>query len=220
MHLRARPRRIVPATAPLLAAVLLAIGAGGAKAADWPQWRGPNRTGHAPAGTHSLAQLPSNPRIIWKVPAGEGFAYPIVAGGRVYAMEAADGKETLRALDAADGHELWRATVDDTFKDSQGPPAPRCTPVVAAGRVYAQSCKGELLCVSAQDGHRVWSVNYVRDFGAVFTGEKGNAPGATRHGNNGSPWIENGGLWASAGSTNGAAMVVSHSSSPPLAAEL
>lgn len=103
-----------------LFATMLAGDVAGAEAPHRPQWRGPTRTGHAPAETRPLTQLPSNARVIWKVPAGDGFASPIVAGGRVYAMEAAEGKETLRA-DAADGHELWRATVDDTFKDSQGP---------------------------------------------------------------------------------------------------
>ncbi len=186
---------------------LAALSCGDVAAGEWPQWRGPNRTGHAAADEKPLARLPETPRTVWKVPAGEGFASPVVAGGSVFAMDTQDGKETLRALDIADGHELWRTPVDDTFKDSQGPAAPRCTPVAWDGRVYAQSCKGELLCVSAADGKKLWSVNYTRDFGAVFTGEKGNAPGATRHGNNGSPWVEAGWLFASAGSTNGAGVV-------------
>lgn len=175
--------------------------------ADWPQWRGPARTGHTADGEKPLTGLPEAVRTVWKVPAGDGYASPVVAGGRVYVMDTQEANETLRALDAADGRELWRVKVDATFKDSQGPAAPRCTPVVADGRVYAQSCKGELICVSARDGRRLWSVNYDRDFGAAFVGEKGNAPGATRHGNNGAPWVEKGWVWASAGSTNGAAMV-------------
>lgn len=179
-------------------------------AADWPQWRGPTRTGQVGPGERPITTLPAAPRNIWKVPAGEGFASPIVAEGRVFAFDAQDGKETLRALDAKDGHELWRTTVDDTFRDSQGPPAPRCTPVHANGRVYAQSCKGELLCVAASDGKKLWSMNFTRDFGATFIGEKGSAPGATRHGNNGSPWVEAEWLFASAGSTNGAGVVALH----------
>ncbi len=197
---------------PVLRAVVAGSMLGGAltdrmPAADWPQWRGPMRTGHTAVGEKPLTRLPDTVRPRWKVPAGDGYASPVVAGGRVYVMDTQETRETLRALDAADGRELWRATVDATFKDSQGPAAPRCTPVVVDGRVYAQSCRGELLCVAARDGSRLWSVNYDRDFGAVFVGEKGNAPGATRHGNNGAPWVEEGRVWASAGSTNGAAMV-------------
>ena len=145
--------------------------------------------------------------MVWSIAAGPGYASPIVAGGRVFAMEAQDGKEVLRALDAASGAERWKAVVDETFTDSQGPAAPRCTPVVFEDRVYAQSCRGKLTCFAAADGKTLWSVDYTKDFAATFVGEKGNSQGAMRHGNNGSPWVESGWLWASAGSTNGAGMV-------------
>jgi outer membrane protein assembly factor BamB len=107
-------------------------------------------------------------------------------------MEAQDGKEVLRALDAASGAERWKAVVDETFTDSQGPAAPRCTPVVFEDRVYAQSCRGKLTCFAAADGKTLWSVDYTKDFAAIFVGEKGNSQGAMRHGNNGSPWVESG----------------------------
>lgn len=191
----------------LTASWVLALSGIAARAGDWPQWRGPDRTGRASLDTPALTSIPASPRIVWKVAAGEGFASPVVAGGLVFAMEAQDGKEVLRALDAQDGHEHWRAVIDETFRDSQGPPAPRCTPIFAGGNVYAQSCKGELVCLESKSGKKLWAVNYTRDFGAVFIGEKGNAPGATRHGNNGTPWVSDGLVWASAGSTNGAAMV-------------
>ncbi len=179
----------------------------GLSAADWPQWRGPARTGDAAPSEPPLTSIPAEPRVLWRVRAGEGLASPVVADGRVFLFDAQEGKETLRALSTADGHELWRTTVDETFRDSQGPAGPRCTPVVDEGLVFAQSCRGELACLGVADGVRRWSVNYSRDFGAVFTGEKGNAPGATRHGNNGSPVVDGDLLYASVGSTNGAGMV-------------
>ena len=176
-------------------------------AGDWPQWRGPTRTGRPAANEPVLTQLPSAPRVVWSIAAGPGYASPIVAEGLVFAMEAQEGKEVLRALEAASGTERWKAIVDETFTDSQGPAAPRCTPVASEGRVYAQSCRGKLTCFAAADGKTLWSVDYTKDFAATFVGEKGNSQGAMRHGNNGSPWVESGWLWASAGSTNGAAMV-------------
>src|SRR5437764_1448769 len=45
-------------------------------------------------------------------------------------------------------------------------------------------------CLSASDGKLVWRTNYTKDFGATFIGEKGNATGATRHGNDASPIID------------------------------
>jgi outer membrane protein assembly factor BamB len=188
--------------------VLLAlIGAISVSAADWPQWRGPERTGRVTATPGLPAALPDALPVRWKVKAGEGFASPVVAGTRVFLFDNQDGKETLRALSTEDGRDVWRTAVDDCFKDSQGPPGPRCTPVIDGDRVYAQSCQGELQCLSVAEGAKIWSVSFTRDFGAVFTGEKGNAPGATRHGNNGAPLIVGDVLYASVGSTQGAGMV-------------
>jgi outer membrane protein assembly factor BamB len=176
-------------------------------AADWPQWRGPQRTGHTAAGAKLIASIPSEPKTLWRIKAGEGLASPVVAGGRVLLFDNQGGKETLRAVDATSGKELWSAPIDDVFKDSQGPSGPRCTPVVDDDRVYVQSCRGELQCLKVADGKKIWSVNFTRDFGATFIGEKGAAQGAARHGNNGSPAIDGERLYAQVGSTNGASVV-------------
>ncbi|MEN9575340.1 MAG: hypothetical protein RL514_3195 [Verrucomicrobiota bacterium] len=178
-----------------------------ASAADWPQWRGPLRNGHVAAGEKLLTSLPTEPKVLWRAKAGEGFASPVVAGGQVFVLDNQGGKETLRAFDAANGTERWRAEVDDAVGDKQGPPGPRCTPLVDGDRIYAQSCKGELQCRSVADGKLVWRKNYVKDFEAVFIGETGQAQGATRHGNTGSPLIEGDWLIALAGGTNGAGVV-------------
>ncbi len=65
----------------------LAFSAASALAADWPQWRGPLRTGHVPAGEPVPATLPADPKVIWQVPLGEGFASPVVSGGRVFILD-------------------------------------------------------------------------------------------------------------------------------------
>jgi outer membrane protein assembly factor BamB len=93
------------------------------------------------------------------------------------------------------------------MSDTQGPSGPRCTPIVDGDRVYAVSCRGELQCLNTGDGKKIWGVNYVKDFGASFIGEKGTAPGASRHGNDGSPLIVGDRLYACAGGTNGAGVV-------------
>lgn len=194
-----------PFALPALAAVLVATLA--ASAADWPRWRGPANDGHLPAGSTPLTALPAEPAVLWQVPAGEGLASPVVARGRVLAFDNQGGKETLRALDATDGHELWRAAVDAPFSDTQGPTGPRNTPLIDDDRVYAVSCRGELQCRRFADGSLVWRTSYVTNFQAVFIGERGSAPGATRHGNNGSPLVDGPHLLAPVGGTNGAGVV-------------
>jgi outer membrane protein assembly factor BamB len=189
----------------LLPGLMLFVGA--AFAADWPQWRGPCGTGHAAPNEIRIERLPVEPKTLWKIKAGEGLASPIVANGRAFLFENQGGKETLRAVDVISARELWATPIDDVFKDSQGPSGPRCTPVVDGDRVYVQSCRGELQCLAVADGRKLWGVNFTKEFGATFIGEKGAAQGAARHGNNGAPVIDGERLFAQVGSTNGASVV-------------
>ena len=189
---------------PLIAAILSAASL---RADDWPQWRGPTRTGHAAADAPLLTSLPAEPKIIWRLSVGEGFASPVIAAGKLYYFDNQAGKETLHAVRADDAKELWRATVDETFRDEQGPPGPRCTPVVDSDLIYAQSGKGELQCLAAADGRRLWQVNFTNDFGSAFLGEDSKVPGAAEHGYTAAPVIAGDRLIACVGGTNGAGIV-------------
>lgn len=175
-------------------------------AADWPRWRGPLNTGEA-VDEPPISSLPATPSVLWQADLGEGFSSPVVAGGNLAIMDAENGREMLRLFKAADGKPLWKADIDEVFKDTQGPPGPRNTPVLDGDRVYAVSCRGELQCRSTVDGRLLWRTRYTGDLGAVFIGEKGTAPGATRHGNNASPLIDGAHLIAPVGGTNGHAIV-------------
>src|SRR5262245_8918550 len=176
-------------------------------AADWPQWRGPARTGHIPEHWPAPKTLPAEPKILWRSKVGDAFASPVVADGKVFHLDNQAGKETVHALDAATGHEVWSKSLDEAFKDVQTASGPRCTPLFDGGRLYAQSCRGELKCFAANDGAELWHVNYASDFGASFIGEKGQAQGAARHGYNGSPVVDGTHLITLAGGTNGAGIV-------------
>lgn len=188
-------------------AFLLLSVATAVQGADWPRWRGPANDGHTPSGAPVLSTLPADPRVVWQVPAGPGLASPVVANGVVLAFDNQDERETLRALDIQTGAERWRAEIDEPFSDSQGPTGPRCTPLIDGDRAYAVSCRGELHCRALKDGALLWRVSYLTHFGATFIGEKGNTPGAARHGNNGSPLVDGEHLLTFPGGTNGAGVV-------------
>jgi outer membrane protein assembly factor BamB len=166
---------------------------------DWPQWRGPGRDGHVPADWAVPETLPAAPKVLWHIPIGNGVASPVIAGNKVIYLDNQEDKETVHAVDAAAGKELWSHSLDEVHRDKQSVPGPRCTPVIDSDRVYVQSCRGELKCLSAADGHEIWQTNYVKDFGAIYIGEKGKAVGASRHGNVGSPIIDGGHLIACVG---------------------
>ena len=177
-----------------------------ALAGDWPQWRGPLRTGHVPAGEAVPSTLPADPNVIWQVPVGDGFASPVVAGGRVFHLENENAKEVARAFDAATGKEIWKKTIFSSHRDGFGI-GPRTTPVVDGERLFVQSAKGEFQCLNVADGALIWRTNFVEDFGAVYTGEKGKAAGASRHGATGSPIIDGENIIVQVGSEKGASVV-------------
>ena len=191
-----------------VAAVLVVLVAGQfASAADWPRWRGPAATGHVPDGEAVPKTLPREPKVLWRVPLGDGLGSPVVAGGTVFCLDHQDGKEVVHAVKADTGKPLWSATLDKVFKDAHSPAGPRSTPLVDGDRVYVLSCRGEFQCLNAADGKVVWRVNFVTDLGAVFDGERGPAVGASRHGYTGTPFIDGDRMYVDVGGRTGASVV-------------
>lgn len=160
-----------------------------------------------PAGLAVPQTLPAEPKVLWQRPVGNGFGSPVVSGGRVFFLDNQNGQETVHAAEADTGTDVWSTPLDQVFKDTQSVPGPRSTPVVDGDRVYVQSCRGEFRCLAVATGKVRWRVNFVRDFAAVFIGEKGAAVGASRHGNTGSPVVDGDHLLVSVGGTNGASVV-------------
>jgi outer membrane protein assembly factor BamB len=184
----------------------LLVSSGVLAASDWPQWRGPERTGHVPAGETMVSGLAS-PKVLWHFDIGNGVGSPVLAGGKVFYLDNQNAKEVVHAVDAGTGAAIWSAVLDDVHKDTQSVPGPRSTPVVDGERVYAQSCRGELQCLQAADGKLIWQTNFVKDFGAIFIGERGQAQGASRHGNTGAPLVDGDHLLAQVGGVKGAGVV-------------
>ena len=54
---------------------LLAALASASLAADWPQWRGPLRTGEIPASEPVPQTLPAEPKTVWRLPAARNLLF-------------------------------------------------------------------------------------------------------------------------------------------------
>ncbi len=152
---------------PILAALVLAAPAA---AADWPQWRGPNRDGHAPGVTLPAAWPEKAPAPRWKAPAGDGYAGLCVAAGKAFVHDRVGDKERVRALDAATGKELWAVEYPEAFKapDPTAGKGPSATPAFDRDRVYTFGLGGVLLALDAATGKELWK----HDCKAEFWGEK------------------------------------------------
>ena len=189
----------------LLFACLVANFSPLAVAADWPQWRGPDRTGRVPADSPVPASLAAEPKMLWRLEIGGGFSSPVVAGGRLAYLDGREGKEVAHLLDAKTGKELWSVPYAEEFGDEWGP-GPRSTPIIDGDRLYVQSCNGEFRCFNLADGKTIWRTSFEKDFGVKFLGSKSQEGTATRRGNNGSGVIDGDRLILPVGGT-GASLV-------------
>ena len=115
------------------------------RAADWPQWRGPARTGIA-AGPVT-ARWPAGSLVRgWSVEVGEGHSGPVVSGGRVYVHARVGGDEVISALDLADGRRVW------THRRRWRTRRPRPRPATAAGPRRRRCCTRGASTPSAPPG--------------------------------------------------------------------
>lgn len=174
-------------------------------ASDWPQWRGPERTGYA-AGESSLNTLPKELKPDWKITVGGGFSAPVVSAGKVIYLAEDGSSEVAHALDAKTGNELWKTAYAARFEDEWGA-GPRATPIIDDGRVYVQACNGDFKCLSLADGKEIWKTSFEKDFGVKFLGSKANEGTASRRGNNGSGVIDGDRIFLPVGNTDGASLV-------------
>jgi len=119
---------------------------------DWPQ-RGGNPEhviGNAELGGGGVSQ-------VFRVSIGAGsnssrslIATPVIAGGRIYAVDAAS---TAVALDARSGGKLWSTVLaPENARDD----APAGGVAFADGRVFAATGYGEVVALDAGSGSVVW----------------------------------------------------------------
>jgi outer membrane protein assembly factor BamB len=127
------------------------------RAADWPQFLGPNRNGTSPE-TGLLATWPDKgPPKVWEKQVGEGYSGPVVAGKRLILFHRVGNNEVVECLDAGTGKGTWKfeypTAYEDTYSKGNGP---RATPAIAGGKVYTLGAEGKLHCLELESGKKVW----------------------------------------------------------------
>ncbi|TWT64421.1 outer membrane protein assembly factor BamB family protein [Rubinisphaera italica] len=143
-----------------------------AQAEDWPQWQGPQRDS-VWRETGVIKKFPeAGPEILWRTNIGLGFSGPAVVGDKVfvfdYLHDGGDltpsasvrnrliGQERIACLDAKTGEQLWEYKYDCPYFISY-PSGPRCTPTVHEGFVYTVGAEGNLTCLNAKNGKKIWA---------------------------------------------------------------
>jgi len=161
---------------PILSLALALAGSGrAARAADWPQFRGPLRDGVSTEKGLLRSWPATGPKVLWKRPIGEGYSGVSIAGGRLYTMDSDDKTEFALCLDPATGKEIWRTAVGPKFLDELGN-GPRATPTVDDDSVFVLGAKGALVALKAADGAKVWTVELTALGGKVPTWAYSSSP--------------------------------------------
>jgi outer membrane protein assembly factor BamB len=136
-----------------------------AQAADWPQWRGPNRDGIC-AETGLLESWPEGgPKLLWEITGlGTGYSSLAIVDGKLYTMGdirvESEKVQCVLAYDLSTRERLWVAKVGPPHEDG-----PRCTPTVDNGLIYAIGTGGDLVCADAGTGKVRWMKNFQNDLG-------------------------------------------------------
>ena len=138
---------------------------------DWPQWRGPQRSGVS-SETGLLRQWPAaGPKLLWQLnDIGDGYSTPSVVGNRIYVMSNRGmDNEFVQALSTVDGKVIWTTRVGNVGNPNQEPnyPKARSTPTIDGNFVYVLSSDGDLACLDAKSGKIRWQKSLRKDFAGV-----------------------------------------------------
>lgn len=157
--------------------VVLLAGAGllampAARASDeWPQWRGPERTGSL-AAQAGAASWPESLVEQWEREVGAGYSGPVVSGDRVWVQARLGRREIVRCLRLEDGTEVWTAGYPAEFEQHSSARdhgrGPYSTPTVTEGRLFTLSVTALLSVWKADTGDLLWRRDFSPEFDPSF----------------------------------------------------
>lgn len=143
---------------------LLLLSATVAVAADWPQWRGPDRNGIS-LETGIRSKFDNEPKLLWTFDkGGNAYSGPAIVGTTLYSLGTRGGQDIAFAIDTESGTEKWHKDLGPAFKQGYGDGA-RCTPTIDADYMYLIRGGGELHCIKTKNGDPVWKKSFRSDFG-------------------------------------------------------
>jgi len=143
------------------------------RGADWPEWRGPARTGVSSETGLPSSWSPSGQNLAWKAPYG-GRSGPVVFSDRLFLQNTSgEGEleqERLMCFHADTGKLLWEHQYNLFTSDVPPHRIAWASPAVdpASGNVYAFSGNG-LLMSFTRDGKLVWERSLAEEFGMWTT---------------------------------------------------
>jgi outer membrane protein assembly factor BamB len=143
------------------------------QAKDWPQWRGPDRTGISTETGIIKSWESAAPKLLWNVEgSGRGFSSVSIVGGILYTTGNFEGDKKgqgVSAFSIKDGKLLWQTPVTD-FVPEHGYQGARSAPTVDRDRLYVTTSNGVIACLSTK-GELLWSKDFKKEWnGKMMSG--------------------------------------------------
>lgn len=113
--------------------------------------------------------------IVWQVETGEGHAAPVIADGKVYAMDYLEqiSSDALRCFNLQTGEELWRRWYRLPMKRNHG--FSRTIPAIYQDKIITIGPEGHVMCCQMESGDMLWSMdlkkNYETEIPFWYTGQ-------------------------------------------------
>lgn len=159
---------------PLWLMIALVVPAGAIlRGADWPDWRGPARTGVSTETGLPSSWSPDGDNLAWRAPYG-GRSGPVVFGDRLYLQNTSGSgaaeQERVMCFDADTGKLLWEHKYNLFTSDVPPHRIAWASPVVdpATSNVFAISGNGLVMSLS-KDGKLLWERSLAEELGMWTT---------------------------------------------------
>ena len=140
-------------------------------AADWPEFRGNDRTGkwEAEGLVESFDGLANPLPRVWSAGVGGGYGGPTVAGGGVYLMDrgAPDSNEEVErvvCVDRASGKAKWIHAYPCVYQGIDYASGPRTSVTVRDGMAFSLGMMGHLHALDAETGRVVWAKDLSKEY--------------------------------------------------------
>jgi outer membrane protein assembly factor BamB len=132
------------------------------KQSFWPQFHGPNRD-NISTEKGLLKKWPEEgPALLWTAKGlGHGYSTVSIASGMIYTAGSIEKETIITALNM-DGKELWQVKNGKGWTGDR--PGTRGTPTIDGDQLYHESPLGDVVCLQAKTGKKIWELNILDKF--------------------------------------------------------
>src|SRR5262245_53168661 len=155
-HLVPKHRALTAVTLLALALAVEVKTSGGASAANWPRFRGPNGSGLSES-TNLPVEFGPAKNLAWQTIVPAGHSSPVVWDDRVFLTGYEETRCTVASFDHKSGKRLWERTVEAARVERKSKPndAASSTPTADESGIYALF-SGFGLVAFSHDGQERW----------------------------------------------------------------